>query len=59
MLCVCVVYVDYTAGLRRIAYTISAANFEQGIKDGLARYPSHFANKSLPTHAGALLGCLS
>jgi hypothetical protein len=32
---------------------VSAAHVEQGIRDGLARFPSHFANKSLPFNASS------
>ena len=35
----------------RFSYEVTAAHVEQGIRDGLARFPSHWANQSLPLNA--------
>ena len=37
--------------LLRFSYEVTAGQVEQGIRDGLARFPSHFANQSLPRNA--------
>eukprot|EP00316_Scyphosphaera_apsteinii_P002232 CAMPEP_0119331688 /NCGR_PEP_ID=MMETSP1333-20130426/81133_1 /TAXON_ID=418940 /ORGANISM="Scyphosphaera apsteinii, Strain RCC1455" /LENGTH=306 /DNA_ID=CAMNT_0007341351 /DNA_START=154 /DNA_END=1074 /DNA_ORIENTATION=- len=42
-----------TFGLLRFSYEVTAAHVEQGIRDGLARFPSHFENQSLPLNASS------
>ena len=37
--------------LLHFSYEVTAAHVEQGIRDGLARFPSHWANQSLPLSA--------
>ena len=39
--------------LLRFSYTVAASHVEQGIRDGLARYPSHWVNQSLPLNASS------
>ena len=38
-------------GRKRMSYTVTAAEVERGIRDGLARFPAHLAG--LPTKAAA------